>query len=150
MEPKLINQFIDQLKHDTIDKKLVWIPLNALHQQWFEMSENLQNILYSHAHSIVLKQQSYRASDSGMGFIYLITRRTQSQKDSSTLTNDYELYVQPHELDECSRVPIESHDLIELATIIKNVSSTKTTTSEKEAETYIENYLSARSTQGRN
>lgn len=146
MDPKLINQFIDQLKSDTIDKTIKWIPLNALDQQWFEMSENLQNILYSHAHSIVLKQQSYRAEGSMSGFIYLITRRSQSQKDG-TLSNEYALYVQPHELDECSRVPVASLDLIELATIVKNVSSTKTTTSEKEAENYITNYLSLHSSQ---
>lgn len=148
MDSKLINQFIDQLKSDTIDKTIKWVPLNALHEQWFEMGENPQNILYSHAHSIVLKQQSYRASDSRAGFIYLITRRSQSQKDG-TLLNEYSLYVQPHELDECSRVPAASLDLIELATIIKNVSSTKTMTSEKEAENYITNYLSSHSTQNR-
>lgn len=149
MEPKLINQFINQLKHDTIDKKLEWIPLNVLHQQWFEMSENLQTILYSHAHSIVLKQQSYRASDSSSGFIYLITRRSQSQKDG-TITNERELYIQPHELDECSKIPIDDSELIELATIIKNVTSTKTTTSEKEAEAYMTKYLSLHSSQNRN
>lgn len=140
MVNKKIEQFVEQIKADTITKKLHWTVLSFVPKDFINMSENLQSIMADYAHNIVLTAESYRANDHKMGALYLIKRRIQSGKDGS-IDNTLTLYVQKHELDNCIPVDVSATSLIELETIIRNINSNNDVALDKELDDYITNYL---------
>ena len=133
-------KFIEQLKLDTIDKVITWTNLELVPEGFFQLSANLPTILFEHAHNVVIKKMSYRASNNQNGFIYFITRRVQSMKDGN-VGNEYYLYVQRNELEDCLQVKAKRSSLIELATIIRNVSSNETLAEEKQLNDFMSSYL---------
>lgn len=133
-------KFIEQLKLDTIDKVITWTNLELVPEGFFQLSANLPTILFEHAHNVVIKKMSYRASNNQNGFIYFITRRVHSMKDGN-IGNEYYLYVQRNELEDCLQVKAKRSSLIELATIIRNVSSDETLAEEKQLNDFMSSYL---------
>lgn len=135
-------KFVEQLKQDTLTKAITWTNLALVPEGFFKLSANLPTILYEHAHNIVIKRMSYRASNHQNGFVYLIVRRVQSGADGS-VQNEYYLYVQRNELEDCLPVNAERSSLIELATIIRNITADSAAIQEQQTQEFMNAYLAA-------
>ena len=140
MVENIVDKFIDQLKTDTINKVIAWTNLELVPEGYDKLSANLPAILFNHAHSMVVKKMSYRTDDDSFGNIYLIVRHSTSGKNGIT-SKDYHLYVQKDNKSDCLPVSASRSSLVELATIIRNISSTQTETTEQQVENFINNYL---------
>lgn len=140
-----IDKFIEQLKRDTMSGAVTWTNLSLVPKGFFDLNDNISTILFEHAHSVVIKKLSYKTNNHPSGAVYLITRRLQSMKGNELgvgASTQYELYVQRHELESCISVKAKRADLIELSTIIRNITYDQTQAAEdQQVNDFINDYL---------
>lgn len=146
MNESLSVKFITQLINDTIDGVLEWDYFSNLPRAFIEKSEDLKALVLGHAHSSIIEKKSFFVNDPQFYRLILFFIHAESMKDGSFL-DTYELYHQTNETGECIAIRANQNDLVKLATVVRNSTSGKIPSNELRAESFMESYIKARSSQ---
>lgn len=149
MNESLSVKFITQLINDTIDGVLEWDYFSNLSRAYIEKCEDLKGLVLGHAHSSIIEKKSFFVDDPQFYRLILFFIHAESMKDGSFL-DIYELYHQTNETGECVEIRVSQNDLVKLATVVRNSTSGKVPSNELQAESFMENYIKARSSQTTN
>ena len=114
-----VQAFVDKLTTDTLNETLRWYCINELDKSIFSTNKGLETILSPYAHHYIFEDQSFFTNIPSLATVYVLYRRAMSGKDG-TISTDYELYIQEHELAPCHPIEASQESLAKLATIIKN------------------------------